>query len=128
VYVTCTCRLPCQVIIPYELDLEQCLLLTTDGRAHYELDVVVVHMGETAMSGHYYAIVKQPDGTWLKFNDHFISAFHGNINDIHGSRGKGGFSTPYVLLYRRVDNDEDDGVVHQAKKQRADDSDAGAAD
>ena len=34
---------------------------------------MLIHMGATASSGHYYSIIKGPSGQWLKFDDNRVS-------------------------------------------------------
>ncbi len=42
----------------------------SSGRgAEYELIATVSHIGRTMSSGHYKADVRQPDGSWLRFDD-----------------------------------------------------------
>ena len=43
------------------------------GRFVYDLDCVVVHQGEHAQNGHYFAFCRQ-DGKWFRFDDEIVSA------------------------------------------------------
>lgn len=38
----------------------------------YRLYAVLVHQGEKASSGHYYAYLRMHDGKWYKFNDEIV--------------------------------------------------------
>jgi ubiquitin C-terminal hydrolase len=43
----------------------------TDNQS-YELYGVLVHLGYTSHSGHYYSYVKGPDNQWYKADDHLV--------------------------------------------------------
>lgn len=39
----------------------------------YELYAMIVHQGYSSKSGHYFSLIKQPSGFWLKFDDEKIT-------------------------------------------------------
>ncbi|EEB05739.2 ubiquitin carboxy terminal hydrolase Ubp16 [Schizosaccharomyces japonicus yFS275] len=58
----------------------------------YELCGVLVHAGGSTRSGHYYSFCKSSSGTWLKFDDDFVS--NTSIDRVLSQQA-------YILLYRR---------------------------
>jgi ubiquitin C-terminal hydrolase len=70
--------------------------------ALYDLRGVLVHMGASANSGHYYSIVKSGDG-FIKFNDSHVSPAESLEDECFGGEKKSW--NAYLLFYERVDPD-----------------------
>eukprot|EP01059_Diplonema_ambulator_P000398 TRINITY_DN10332_c0_g1_i1.p1 TRINITY_DN10332_c0_g1~~TRINITY_DN10332_c0_g1_i1.p1 ORF type:complete len:344 (-),score=8.50 TRINITY_DN10332_c0_g1_i1:197-1228(-) len=69
----------------------------TMNNESYDLSVVVHHLGRTRDSGHSVAMVRE-GGVWVRYNDDAVSR---HANPVHGPH-----DTPYMLLYRHVENQE----------------------
>lgn len=63
-----------------------------EENAEYQLSSVIIHTGELANSGHYYAFVKRPDGGWVKADDLNVSKV--SVTQVLKS-------SAYMLLYTR---------------------------
>merc|ERR550525_145324 len=61
----------------------------------YELYAVLVHSGPRLGYGHYYALIKSPDGYWFRMNDMEVIP----VNTKHVLREQG-----YIVFYRRKSN------------------------
>lgn len=88
-----TTKLNNRFTFPESLDLASICIDTDDcdPRAVYELQSVIVHMGEYGI-GHYYAYVR-PDiekDEWYRFNDHNVDkvTFEDVVMDAFGGKGK----------------------------------------
>ena len=68
--------------------------LCVDRRTRYNLVALVLHSGKEACRGHYRAIVRMPDDTWLLFDDARTPAV---INDVESYQ-----SQVYLLFYNKV--------------------------
>lgn len=77
----------------------------TEHYVQYRLYAAVVHSGVSMDSGHYYTYgtygSDQPDGSWYKFNDSFVTEC--NITALKNLRSP---NTPYVLFYEREYGDD----------------------
>lgn len=79
----------------------------TDGTveiAHYQLDTVIYHSGDTVISGHYYTYKIQENGEIWELNDRFAGKVELNqkvVDEI--SRG-------YMFFFRRVDAPQGEGA------------------
>ena len=84
-----------------------------DGTS-YDLRGVIMHEGEGAVSGHYWACLRASDGTWLRFNDTEVSrATDEQVKAWTGEEGAEGAAgaaeeggprgTAYCVLYARTD-------------------------
>ncbi|CAG9318612.1 unnamed protein product [Blepharisma stoltei] len=80
-----------QVKFPEKLSIDPFLLLK--GESDYQLYAVLIHVGYTCRSGHYYAFLKAPNDMWYEANDSSISqaSFSRVINH----------SSAYILFYKR---------------------------
>jgi uncharacterized UBP type Zn finger protein len=84
---------------PFEIDLRPYCADDIGDRTRMELCGIIVHRGDSVKDGHYYALIRNEGGVWVKFNDNFISNVEGNC--INGT-GLETDETPYVLLYRKI--------------------------
>ena len=51
----------------------------TIRRKHtYELYAMIIHQGYSSANGHYYAIIRQSTGQWIKFDDEKITLIEEN--------------------------------------------------
>ncbi|KAG0087208.1 Ubiquitin carboxyl-terminal hydrolase 35 [Podila epicladia] len=71
----------------------------------YDLYGVVIHSGESANHGHYYAYAKEPDEpgstcVWLLYNDTSIS--RSSFNEMQQALKNSRADTPYMLFFRRT--------------------------
>mmetsp|Transcript_13021 Transcript_13021/g.39438 ORF Transcript_13021/g.39438 Transcript_13021/m.39438 type:complete len:533 (-) Transcript_13021:267-1865(-) len=65
----------------------------------YDLTAVLTHKGRSADSGHYVAWVKQPDGTWVQFDDEELIVR--KQDEVLALSGGGDWHMAYLLLYRQ---------------------------
>lgn len=63
--------------------------------AQYRLKAFISHKGPSVHSGHYVATVKQPDGSWVLFNDEKVVKEEGEGNEKMKSLA-------YLYIYERV--------------------------
>ncbi|XP_057775584.1 ubiquitin carboxyl-terminal hydrolase 21-like [Salvia miltiorrhiza] len=56
---------------PLEMDLVT-FTVTQDVKCEYHLYAIVVHMGQTTISGHYYSFIRVSATDWYEFNDEMI--------------------------------------------------------
>ena len=106
---------------PFELDMKEYLIDDhKEINTKYELTGITIHFGFSDY-GHYYDIIKSPDGKWYKFNDNCISEF--DEKDIpHEAFGEkeneedfikeleekdNGQNNAYILIYKKINFDED---------------------
>lgn len=84
-----------QVAFPPRLKMKRSWLAADSGERHveYELVSTVVHHGKAISCGHYTADVRQPDDSWLRFDDGNV--FQVKQQDVLTNR-------PYLLFYQRV--------------------------
>jgi len=64
----------------------------------YELQAVLTHKGRSADSGHYVSWVRQPDGSWIEFDDHQPNPKE--TDQILALKGGGDHHMGYLLMYR----------------------------
>ena len=62
------------VSLQYPMELQMAKFSTRQAEADgwttmYNLGAVVLHYGSTIIEGHYVMVLRQPDGTWMTFND-----------------------------------------------------------
>lgn len=74
----------------------------TGKTLNYELVGIVLHQGNTALSGHYTAIVKGPTGKWFYMNDEKMADTSKDLKTILDARLRAKF-TPRILTYQRSD-------------------------
>ena len=103
---------------PFKLDMKEYLIKEhTEINTEYELTGITIHYG-VADFGHYYDIIKGPDGKWYKFNDISVSEFkeedipreaygEKEIFEEDSSKEKeSGKNNAYILFYRKTDFDQ----------------------
>ena len=106
---------------PFELDMKEYLIEENQEiNTKYELTGITIHFGFSDY-GHYYDLIKSPDGKWYKFNDNFVTEF--DEKDIpHEAFGEkeneedfikniedkdNGQNNAYILIYKKINFDED---------------------
>ena len=107
---------------PFELDMKEYLIENhKEINTKYELTGITIHFGFSDY-GHYYDLIKSPEGKWYKFNDNTISEF--DEKDIpHEAFGEreseeedfikefeekdNGQNNAYILIYKKINFDED---------------------
>ena len=52
--------------------LVQSLIILQEGPIVYNLYGVLVHLGGSTNSGHYYSFIKAPNGEWFKMDDQSV--------------------------------------------------------
>ena len=103
---------------PFKLDMKEYLVQNNTGiKTEYELTGITIHYG-VADFGHYYDLIKGPDGKWYKFNDISVSEFkeedipkeaygEKEIYEEDSSKEKeSGKNNAYILFYRKIDFDQ----------------------
>ena len=107
---------------PFDLDMKEYLIENhKEINTKYELTGITIHFGFSDY-GHYYDLIKSPEGKWYKFNDNTISEF--DEKDIpHEAFGEreseeedfikefeekdNGQNNAYILIYKKINFDED---------------------
>ena len=107
---------------PFELDMKEYLIEDhKETNTKYELTGITIHFGFSDY-GHYYDLIKSPEGKWYKFNDNTITEF--DEKDIpHEAFGEkeseeedfikefeereNGQNNAYILIYKKINFDED---------------------
>ena len=106
---------------PFELDMKEYLIEDhKEINTKYELTGITIHFGFSDY-GHYYDLIKSPDGKWYKFNDNVVFEF--DEKDIpHEAFGEkeneedfikemedkdNEQNNAYILIYKKVNFDED---------------------
>ena len=100
---------------PFKLDMKDYLEENhNEINTEYELTGITIHYG-VADFGHYYDLIKGPDGKWYKFNDISVSEFkeediakeaygEKDIYDEDSSKEKeSGKNNAYILFYKKTD-------------------------
>ena len=113
---------------PFKLDMKDYLIEDhTETNTEYELRGITIHDG-VADFGHYYDLIKGPDGKWYKFNDINVSEFkeedipeeaygEKEIMEEEGSKDEEtGKNNAYILIYKKIDFDK-----NEVEKQIKDD-------
>ena len=73
----------------------------------YQLKGIVVHMGQGYAYGHYFAVIKKKNHSWLRYDDtsvqvadeKYLKALFGNPNESRGPGDGSNWPTAYLLLY-----------------------------
>lgn len=95
------------ITFPLELDTAP-YTINPDIECRYQLFGVIVHVGQTLRSGHYWAYAKDRImGTWLYYNDNNKPEIIDEkklIETIQSDQKINQSRTPYILLYERVNN------------------------
>ena len=106
---------------PFELDMKEYLIENhQEINTKYELTGITIHFGFSDY-GHYYDLIKSPDGKWYKFNDNCVNEFDEKeipheafgekdceddfIKDIEDKDS--GQNTAYILIYKKQNFDVD---------------------
>ena len=106
---------------PFELDMKEYLIENhQEINTKYELTGITIHFGFSDY-GHYYDLIKSPDGKWYKFNDNCVYEFDEKeipheafgekdceddfIKDIEDKDS--GQNTAYILIYKKQNFDVD---------------------
>ena len=106
---------------PFELDMKEYLIENhQEINTKYELTGITIHFGFSDY-GHYYDLIKSPDGKWYKFNDNCVYEFDEKdipheafgekeceddfIKDIEDKDS--GQNTAYILIYKKHNFDVD---------------------
>lgn len=78
----------------YPLDLDLTAYSKTEEPLRYSLVGVIVHEGRTLSSGHYIAIVKQPNMKWYEYDDDIVR----KVSDSYVKNQE----NAYILVYSRL--------------------------
>ena len=106
---------------PFELDMKEYLIEDhKEINTKYELTGITIHFGFSDY-GHYYDLIKSPDGKWYKFNDNVVFEFDEKdipheafgekeseedfIKDMEDKDNEQ--NNAYILIYKKVNFDED---------------------
>ena len=106
---------------PFELDMKEYLIENhQEINTKYELTGITIHFGFSDY-GHYYDLIKSPDGKWYKFNDNYVTEFDEKeipheafgekdceddfMKDIEDKDS--GQNTAYILIYKKQNFDVD---------------------
>ena len=69
----------------------------------YELFAAVVHQGDTAVEGHYYALIKDEQDVWCTFDDEDVTPMEASeLRAAVGGGAEAGGPSAYMLFYRQV--------------------------
>ena len=105
---------------PYKLDMKDYLIENhKETNTEYELTGITIHFGVSDF-GHYYDLIKGPDGKWYKFNDISVSEFKEEdipreafgekdiFEEDSNKEKENGKNSAYILIYKKknfgVDN------------------------
>ncbi len=105
---------------PFELDMKEYLIEDhQETNTKYELTGITIHFGFSDY-GHYYDLIKSPDGKWYKFNDNSVYEIDENdiqheafgeketeddfMKDIEESDNQ---NSAYILIYKKQNFDID---------------------
>ena len=106
---------------PLELDMKEYLIEDNkETNTKYELTGITIHFGFSDY-GHYYDLIKSPDGKWYKFNDNSVSEFdekeipHEAFGEKESEEdlikemeeNDNAQNNAYILIYKKVNFDED---------------------
>ncbi|EGG14786.1 peptidase C19 family protein [Cavenderia fasciculata] len=79
----------------------------------YQLYAVIFHSGSSVNSGHYFTYAKPSNSKeqdWCLFNDSNVQL--SDFNSFYNIPLRFHSDTPYILFYKRVDDDDDDGQLN----------------
>lgn len=80
------------ITYPEELDLRPYMSDTTKPSIKYNLNAVLVHVGQTSNSGHYYCFIRNSNGFWYRMDDASVNQVSKDV--VLGQQA-------YVLFYTR---------------------------
>lgn len=81
---------------PEELDLKPYMSDTSQSAIKYQLNAVLVHVGHSSNSGHYFCYTKNSNGLWYRMDDSDVTIV--NRNSVLAQQA-------YVLFYTRKSSD-----------------------
>ena len=104
---------------PFELDMKDYLIEDhKEINTKYELTGITIHFGFSDY-GHYYDLIKSPDGKWYKFNDNCIYEF--DEKDIpHEAFGEKDSIDDFMKDIEEKDNGQNNAYILIYKKQNFD--------
>ena len=98
---------------PYKLDMKDYLIENhRETNTEYELTGITIHFGVSDF-GHYYDLIKGPDGKWYKFNDISVSEFKEEeipreafgekdiFEEDSNKEKENGKNSAYILIYKK---------------------------
>ena len=98
---------------PYQLDMKDYLIENhKETNTEYELTGITIHFGVSDF-GHYYDLIKGPDGKWYKFNDISVSEFKEEdipreafgekdiFEEDSNKEKENGKNSAYILIYKK---------------------------
>ena len=93
---------------PLSINIKNYVYLQNQN-TEYDLISVLVHIGDSSMSGHFFSYCKSNiDGLWYKYNDSIVSKCDVNNYEYEIKN----IGLPYVLFYERKDNKNiNNGVI-----------------
>jgi len=95
---------------PEILDISKYLGAGANQKVTYSLSALVVHEGSSTNSGHYYAVVRSPDGSWTTKDDSHQRNIR--LDQVLAKKA-------YVLFYTRNPSTEKDLVSATSRRQPA---------
>ena len=104
---------------PFELDMKEYLIEDhQETNTKYELTGITIHFGFSDY-GHYYDLIKSPDGKWYKFNDNCVYEF--DEKDIpHEAFGEKENDDDFMKDIEEKDNGQNNAYILMYKKQNFD--------
>jgi len=67
------------VSYPEELDLRPYMSDSTKSAINYQLSAVLVHLGHSSNSGHYFCFIKNSNGFWYRMDDSNVTVVNKNV-------------------------------------------------
>ena len=104
---------------PFELDMKEYLIEDhQEINTKYELTGITIHFGFSDY-GHYYDLIKSPDGKWYKFNDNCVYEFD-EKNIPQEAFGEKDNEVDFMKDIEEKDNDQNNAYILIYKKQNFD--------
>ena len=113
---------------PYKLDMKDYLIENhKETNTEYELTGIPIHFGVSDF-GHYYDLIKGPDGKWYKFNDISVSEFKEEdipreafgekdiLEEDSYKEKENGKNSAYILIYKKKNfgsDNIDEGIKNE---------------
>ena len=113
---------------PYKLDMKDYLIENhKETNTEYELTGITIHFGVSDF-GHYYDLIKGPDGKWYKFNDISVSEFKEEdipreafgekdiLEEDSYKEKENGKNSAYILIYKKKNfgsDNIDEGIKNE---------------
>ena len=86
---------------PLELDLAPFMVKRHGPAIMYDLYGVLVHLGHSVHSGHYYCYIKGPNGLWYKMDDTVVSQVGLSDNRLHACISSAASLWPHAAFRSR---------------------------